>query len=228
MEATTTTVESFTTTPAFPLPIKFPQKDSRQRESRQDFNSRSKSTPAKPSKSTKSPSPTKLRRDRILKDRARIRPMETGNEAGYGKDMGILWAAYVAGGLDFPEGLSQEEFVDALLHHLSIFDSLFIAEDKSTAYESGRGPVAIWGVKTDAALIKPEVMFFKWASKRNILRVMVSFFQMVRYSKDVGVCVFIATKASRNMYMKMRDYGLPMFDIGNGYFSIAGRKLWHG
>lgn len=154
--------------------------------------------------------------------------MEISAEDGYGKDMGIMWAAYVAGGLEYPKDLSQEDFADVLLHELSVFDSLFIAEDNSSAYESGRGPVAIWGVKTDAALIKPEVMFFKWASKRNILRVMVSFFQMVRYSKDVGVCVFIATKASRNMYMKMRDYGLPMLDIGNGYFSIAGRKSWHG
>ncbi len=153
--------------------------------------------------------------------------MDIGSEDEYGKDVGILWAAYKAGSFDYPKGLEQQDFVDLLFKNLSVYDSIWIADDKNRAYPSGRGPVALFGVKADEWVIRPEVSYFKWATKRNILRVIVTFFQMTRYSKDVGLCVFGSTPESRNLYNKMKQYGIFVWHVGNGYFALAGRKECH-
>lgn len=149
--------------------------------------------------------------------------MDLGNETSYGKDMGILWAAYKAGSFALEEGLPQEEFAEQIIVHLSVYDSLFIVEDKNPVY-SGKGPIALISVKTDRDLIRPDIDYFKWATKRNILRTTVAFFQWVKNTNSVGLCVFGSTLKTRALYNRMREYGLLVWHIGNGYFGIAGRK----
>ena len=149
--------------------------------------------------------------------------MDIGDESAYGKDMKILWAAYKAGSFEIKEGLSQDQFADLIIGYLSAFDSVFIVEDKNGSFD-GRGPVAAVLVVTDGGVIRPSVEFFKWASKRNRLRSVVAFLQWVRYSKDVGVCVFGSTVSSKNLFDRMREYGILVWHIGNGYFGIAGKK----
>jgi hypothetical protein len=141
----------------------------------------------------------------------------------YGKDMGILWAAHKAGTFGLGE-VAQEDFADVMLEVLSKYDSAWMVEDRNDVFPSGRGPVATILVKSDGFVIKPDVDYFKWASHRNVLRTTVAFFNWVRYSKDVSLCVFGSTPESKNLYWKMRDYGIMVTYVGNGMFALAGEK----
>jgi hypothetical protein len=141
----------------------------------------------------------------------------------YGKDMGILWAAHKAGTFGLGE-VAQEDFADVMLEVLSKYDSAWMVEDRNDVFPSKRGPIATILVKSDGFVIKPDVDYFKWASHRNVLRTTVAFFNWVRYSKDVSLCVFGSTPESKNLYWKMRDYGIMVTYVGNGMFALAGEK----
>lgn len=141
----------------------------------------------------------------------------------YGKDMKILWAAHKAGSFNLGN-VAQEDFAQVMLDILSMYDSAWMVEDRNDAYPSKRGPVAVILVKSDGFVIRPDVDYFKWSSKRNILRTTVSFFNWVRFSKDVSLCVFGSTPESKGMYWKMRDFGIMVTYVGNGMFALAGEK----
>ncbi len=149
--------------------------------------------------------------------------MDIGDESSYGKDMAILWAAYKAGSFALPEGWGQEEFAEKIVAHFSLFDSIFMVEDANPAF-NGRGAVAVILVTADRDMVRPDIDYFKWATRRNVLRTTVAFFQWIRYSKDVGLCVFGSTAKSRKLYERMREYGIMVWHIGNGYFGLTGRK----
>lgn len=148
--------------------------------------------------------------------------MDLGDGESYGKDIGILWAAHKAGSFGLPE-MSQSEFANHILMKIAEYDSAFIVEDKNREFVE-KGPVALILVRTDGEIIRPDVDYFKWATKRNVLRTAVGFFQWVRYSKDVGVCVFGSTRESKPLYERMREYGIMVWHIGNGFFGLAGKK----
>ena len=148
--------------------------------------------------------------------------MDVGSESAYGRDMKILWAAYKAGSFDLPDW-DQTEFANHIIDHLSKYDSVWIVEDLNKVF-SGRGPVAVILVRTDGSMLIPDVDYFKWATHRNVLRTAVTFFQWIRYSKDVGVCVFGSNSKSKNLYERMREYGIMVWHIGNGYYGLAGKK----
>lgn len=106
-------------------------------------------------------------------------------------------------------------------------------EDDHLGFKSGRGLVGVIGVRTDGWTFIPEVLFFKWASKRNVLRSAVSFFQMIRHQKDVGVCEVRTTKKDFPFMKHMQKYGLlyvrgmiPKGSPEGGVyiFSIEGKK----
>lgn len=148
-------------------------------------------------------------------------------------DRSILWAAYKAGSFDIPEGLVDTEFLIALAQRFGNNDLLWVVEDDHKGFKSGRGPVSLVGIKTDGWTYRPSAVFFKWASKRNILRCWVAFFQFIRSRKDVGVCVVEVREKEKEMPFRMRDYGLlfPRGRIPNGspdgdvfVFSITGKK----
>jgi hypothetical protein len=151
--------------------------------------------------------------------------MDIGNEQGYGEDIGIMWAAYKAGSFpEYPEGMEQEQFVEVLLNTLAQFDSLWMADDDNNSFGSGRGPIALFGLRTDGEIVKVHAKFFKWRRNRNILRTFVSFFHWMRYSRHVGVVVWRSEEEYFPLYFRMREYGLPVFNVGNGFFAMPGRK----
>lgn len=169
----------------------------------------------------------KTKRDRLFrKSRPFIRKFEP-------KDNGYLWAAYQNGSLDIPAGLSQEEFLIAVSEKFSGNDLLWIVEDDNKSFRSGRGQVCLVGIKTDGWTFQPSAVFFKWATPKNVLRCMVSFFHFMRSKKDVGVCrVEVPDKNKKALFM-MRDYGVlyPRGSIPYGcphgslwVFSINGKK----
>lgn len=157
----------------------------------------------------------------------------------YAEDMGLLWASYKRGGFPaLPKTFDEHIFTDVILNHAKDYDSLWIIEDDSKVFKSGRGPVAFVGVKLRDGgwAMEPHVEWFAWASPRAILRGSVAFFQMVRYSKDVGVCVVRSLKKHANLFYRLKDYGvlfycgkIPKGDFrGDEYiFSVNGKKNGH-
>jgi hypothetical protein len=144
-----------------------------------------------------------------------------------------LWAAYLKGSFDLPEGLTQEEFVLEIAKRFRQYPLVWIVEDETKAFKAGRGQVALIAIKTDGWVYEPTVHFFKWATRKNILRAAVGFFQMVRHQKDVGCCLVRTIKKDFHFMKHMEKYGVLFLRgrVPNGsprgdvfVFSIDGKK----
>lgn len=155
--------------------------------------------------------PAERRKRLFKKSRPHLRPAVLMDGDQYGFDMGILWAAYRAGSFPLSENrdMTSDEFARYIISHALAVNEMIIAEDDCPGFSSGRGPVAVIGVRTDGWAIEPHVDFFAWAKPRTILRVVVAFMQKVRYSKDVGVCVVKSLNETKNLFHHAgRDYGV--------------------
>ena len=164
-------------------------------------------------RSTASKLTSKEKRERLLGDsRPFIRPFTKD-------DLWVMWAAYDTGCFPNLGKMDKEAFVKMLLTFVSGKSSCLIVEDDCKWFKSGRGPVAFVAIDNYGWRIEPHVDFFtKWATPRSILRCCVSFFQMVRYSSQVGVCLIRCLEESVNLFDHLRDYGLvfPCGKIPNG------------
>lgn len=164
-------------------------------------------------KSTRLNLTSKQRRERLLGDsRPFIRPFTKD-------DLWVMWAAYDTGCFPNLGKMDKEAFVKMLLTFVAGKSSCLIVEDDCKWFKSGRGPVAFVAIDNYGWRIEPHVDFFtKWATPRCILRCCVSFFQMVRYSSQVGVCLIRCLDESVNLFDHLRDYGLvfPCGKIPNG------------
>jgi hypothetical protein len=76
------------------------------------------------------------------------------------------------------------------------------------AFKDKVGPVALVSIDNYGWRIEPQFDFFFWATKRMRLRAAVSFFQMVRHAKEVGVCVFKAAEKDVVFCDHLRRYEL--------------------
>lgn len=127
------------------------------------------------------------------------------------EDLPFLWAAYGQGSFNLPAGLTQEAFAGAMAAQFGSFDLLWVIEDETPAFKAGRGQVAIVGIKSDGWSYEPVAVFFKWAKPKTVLRALVSFFQMIRYQKDVGVCKVTATQKDSKMLQRLKQYGVLFY-----------------
>lgn len=148
------------------------------------------------------------------------------------KDNGILWAAHKHNAFGLSQDLGQPEFIAALAKSYAHYPLVWIVEDDCRQFKSGRGPIALVGVKTDGWAYEPFPVFFPWARKRNVLRAAVNFFHMMWSKKEVGVCIVKTTDQERFL-SHMKKYGV-LYQRGrvpngtpNGdlwIFSISGKK----
>jgi len=130
-----------------------------------------------------------------------------------------MWAAYDTESFKkLKKGMSKEEFLRMLISFCQAKSSCLVVEDDCKWFKSGRGPVAFVSIDNYGWRIEPHVDFFKWATPRIILRCCVAFFQMVRYSSQVGVCEIRSLESSVNLFDHLREYGLvfPAGKIPNG------------
>lgn len=177
----------------------------------------------------------KDRRDRLLGKRPNIRPLEILNDGGYSKDIKILWVGHkLSPFLGLPQDIPQDQFVMEIIKFSNRGD-LYVVDDSNSEYDK-RGVIALIAVKNDGWKVEPHVEFFPWATKKNILRTVVAFFQMVRNSRKVGVCIIKSLKDSVNLLNHCIKYFPPgvLWKVGkipNGdergdeyLFSIKGRK----
>ena len=133
---------------------------------------------------------SKERRDRLFKHgKPLVRPFEPEN------DMWVLWAAYdLESFKNMRKGMSKTEFRDMVMAVRDRKSSCLVIEDDCKYFKGGIGPVAFVTLDNYGWRIEPQADFFRWATPRMILRCAVAFFQMVRYSHDVGVCVVRSCK----------------------------------
>ena len=175
----------------------------------------------------------KDRRDRLFKtSRPNIRELQLVDQQGYTKDMGILWGAYKQGSFKIPD-VSQEQFADYMMSEVQPYEKKWLIEDTNAKYSNGYGPVGMVCAAYNGWELEPHFEPFEWASDRNILRSAVSFFQMMRYDKDVGIVNVYSLKRSKSFFNHVSKYGvlkyatkIPDGDArGDRYiYYIRGRK----
>lgn len=170
----------------------------------------------------------KEKRERLFKpERPLIRKLEVKSGDDYSKDMSVLWAAYKAKSFNLPEGLTQEDFVKAMEHHLSQFGQVWVVDDKNKAFKDGRGQVGLVLSSSVDLIVEARFSFFKWATKRNILRAAAAFLNMVTYSNKTGICMVRARPEQRVLPDHLSGYGL-LYYMGKAseseyLYSVRGR-----
>ena len=158
------------------------------------------------------------RRALILKNRPKIRRIDVSDD----RDIGIVWADYQRNPeFPGPKGLAQEDFADQFKTACAFWDSVYFVEDDSKVFRSGRGPVGVIKIKTNGWRIEPEATVFSWATKRNILRCCVAFFQMIRHDRSVGACVVFAPESAKKLLDRMFHYDV-LFRAGRIRDAIPG------
>jgi len=172
-------------------------------------------------------------RDRLFRDsKPNIRPVSIINEDGsMGKDMGILWAAYLKGTFQNLGKLTQEEFTEEAIKYFSRYQLAWIIEDRNRKFSSGYGPVGLVVGIFNGWALEPHWIPFSWASARNRLRTAIAYFQMMKYEKDVGVInVFSGEKDYRFFQRIGKKYGViyyigkfPRGDFGEDRYMFYGR-----
>ena len=126
----------------------------------------------------------RLRRERLLKrDEPRVRPLEQ-------VDAWVLYGAYDLGSFPaLPKGLKPAELVAHIGAWATRHSSVLMIEENHRYFKAKRGPVAMVTIDNFGWQVEPQFDFFFWATKRQRLAAIIGFLQMIRYSKQVGVCV---------------------------------------
>jgi hypothetical protein len=170
------------------------------------------------------------------KSRPHIRQLQVFENGEISADIGILWAAYQRKSFRLNEGMTSKDFQEVILKILSMYHSVWIIEDDNKSFRSGRGPISFIGVWFDGWTIEPHTEYFKWATKRNILRASVAVMQKTRYDKGVGCLKVKSLSNTVNLFHRVGKY-IPSFryvgKVNGGsfmgdefWFSIKGAK--HG
>ena len=123
-------------------------------------------------------------------------------------DLWVFWAAYKEGSFDIPPDMGKDMFYEWLLESLSKHSSTLVVEDYNRRFKEKRGIVCVISIDSEGCRIEPKAQFFKWATKSNILRANVRFFNWVRYSKQVGVCVVRCFADTVGLFHHVKNYGV--------------------
>lgn len=171
----------------------------------------------------------KDRRELIFKkSRPHFRKADLLNLDGtYGDDMKILWAAYKAGSFQAKPEMTPDQFAEWIIGQAKQFQTLWIGEDESKAFKSGKGAVCIVATNAQGMLISAEAQSFKWANRRNVLRLAVGFLHMVTKSNKTGLVMVKGDDKTRPLLDHLKKYNL-LFYVGksnvNEYlYSVRGR-----
>lgn len=125
-----------------------------------------------------------------------------------------MWAAYDLNSFpNLEKGLTQEQFMAFVRAFIASKSSVLVIEDDHKFFREKRGPVALVAVDNYHWRIEPQFDFFFWGTRRHRLRAAVAFFQMVRHSKNVGVCVMRVSERDAPFCDHLRNYEL-LFPCG--------------
>lgn len=143
------------------------------------------------------------------------------------QDMGILWAAYKSRSFNLPEGLTQEDFVSKMEEVLSNYGAVWVVDDRNKAFSKGKGQVGLVMTSSVDLIVEAKFSFFKWASKKNILRAAAAFLNMMTYSNKTGICMIRTKSEQRVLPDHLSKYGL-LYYMGRAaedeyLYSVRGR-----
>lgn len=160
-----------------------------------------------------------VKRKRIdLKGKPKIR--ELGPLDPEQKDYKILWAAYIRGSFDLPEGIEKEQFylqVDSLYND---YTRILIIEDKNKINDGENAPIGLITERSDGWNIQPYFEYFPWASKQNKLRMVVNYLRMMKNSK-IGCVEIRAMEQDVPFFNRVTTYGV-LFPSGHPLGIIRG------
>jgi len=123
------------------------------------------------------------------------------------KDYKILWAAYLRGSFDLPEGIEKEQFyleVDDLYNHCT---RILIVEDKNKINSGDKAPIGLITEKSDGWNIQPYFEYFPWATKQNKLRMAVNYFRMMK-NANVGCVELRVLEQDVPFFNRVTTYGV--------------------
>lgn len=140
-----------------------------------------------------------------------VRPLNIMDGDKVSKDSGVLWAAYKQGSFPIAPDMTQEDFIVELDATTKGFNEVWIIDDDSSAYSSGRGPVAMVAVQAVGLIVEPRFTFFKWATCRNVLKSTVAFLHKIRRSAKTGIMLVRTDGARQSVADHMHKYGLLFF-----------------
>lgn len=151
-------------------------------------------------------------RDQLFRGgKPHIREAEFFNPDGTpAKDMGVLWASYQAG--DF-EGLEtdKEHFPEAMVRLLSGYTAAWMINDRNERFKDKYGPVGVMVAAYNGWELEPHWNPFPWATARNNLRAVVSFLQMMKYDKRVGIVNVYSLDEHKEFFKRLSKYGVLKF-----------------
>jgi len=119
-----------------------------------------------------------------------------------------------------------------MMKDVNPYEKKWIVEDNN-AFCGGYGPVGMVLADYDGWNLDLNLESFKWASPRNILRTAVSFLQMMRYDKSVGIVNIHSLKEDKAFLSHVSQYGVLKYAAkipdgskdGDKYiYYIRGRK----
>lgn len=156
-----------------------------------------------------------------------MRELKLLNGEGYSRDAAVLWAAYKAGSFTFPDNLTQAEFVKVVEDWLGRYGKVWIVDDGNSAFSSKNGQVCIVLTNSIDMIVDAEFDFFKWASRRNMLRAAAAFLNMIKSASKTGICFVRTTNGQRALCDHLKDYDLLYYigraSIDEHLYSIRGR-----
>jgi hypothetical protein len=152
-------------------------------------------------------------------------------------DLWVLWAAYKEGSFNgINQNMNRDEFLTMFTDRLANYGANLLIEDYNPRFKEKRGAVGLACIKSEGSRIEPEFLFFSWSNEQNVLRSTVRFFNWIRYSKQVGICVVECLKENLDLFHKIKEYGVlyytgkivsgDPYGRGDQYiFSIKGKKV---
>ena len=146
----------------------------------------------------------KKARDRLFKyGRPNIRPLVLEEDGGIGGDMRYMWAAYRKG--SFPElpEMEQAELADYFVEYISQHYFAWIVEDKNYHFPDNYGPIGLIVAQFNGWDMEPVFIPFKWVTSKNVLKMIVGFFQMARYEKGIGILNMNSDESRLNFFRKV-------------------------
>ena len=171
------------------------------------------------------------KRERLFRQsRPNFRPFEFYDGENYHNDIKILWVAHKKS--PFPgleEGLNESAFAEAILKENS---DIFVIEDENEQYTE-TGPVGVILATGDGWKVEPHALWFPWATKKNILRGAVAFFQWARNTRKIGCVLTSVLPEGKNLYDRVCEYGVLHYvgKVINGdprgdeyMYSVKGKK----
>ena len=171
------------------------------------------------------------KRERLFRhSRPNLRAFEFYDGNDYHKDVKILWVAHNHKpfyGID--SDIDETEFVSKLGE---VGAEILVIEDDNKQYKN-KGPIGIILIYGDDWKIEPHASFFPWATKKNILRSAVAFFQWARNTRKVGCVLAFVLPEGKNLYDRVCKYGVLHYvgKIVNGdprgdeyLYSVKGSK----